>query len=93
MTIASESRSVSDELRDRAGAFVNSHVDMWVTVEDDGVLILAGGDAATLFQAAADWLRDGPDYAVASVGWERQEAEPAYALRLALRRPVGGDSA
>lgn len=87
MTIDSDSRSVSDELRDRAGAFVNSHVEMWVTVEEDGVLILAGGDPAELFQAAADWLREGPGYAVVSVGWERQETDPAHALRLALRRP------
>ncbi|MET9222628.1 hypothetical protein ACIOC1_14200 [Streptomyces sp. NPDC088197] len=92
MTIASDSQSVSDELRDRAGAFVNSHVDMWVTVEDDGVLILAGGDAAELFQAATDWLREGPSYTVASVGWARQETEPAYALRLVLRQPVGGEA-
>ncbi|WP_371477114.1 hypothetical protein [Kitasatospora sp. NBC_00315] len=82
-----EDMSVAEELRTRAGAFVNHHVDLWVAVEDDGTLILAGADPAVLFRAAADWLADGPAYTVAEVHWERQASEPALALRLRLERP------
>ncbi len=76
-----------EELRERAGAFVNSHVDLWVTVEDDGTLILAGQDPAPLFQAAADWLAEGPACTVVDTRWERGTAEPAYTLYLYLRPP------
>jgi hypothetical protein len=87
MTIADETPTLSDELRDRAGSFVNSHVDLWVAVEGDGVLALAGNEPVALFQAAADWLREGPDYVVADATWAYQTAEPACTLRLSLRRP------
>ncbi|WP_329128691.1 hypothetical protein OG552_00870 [Streptomyces sp. NBC_01476] len=88
MTIADESPTLSDELRDRAGSFVNSHVDLWVAVEDGGVLALAGNAPAAVFQAAADWLADGPGYEVTDATWAYQSAEPACTLRLALRRPA-----
>ncbi|MFC4031863.1 hypothetical protein ACFO3J_10265 [Streptomyces polygonati] len=87
MTIADETPPLADELRDRAGSFVNNHVDLWVAVEDDGVLALAGNDPAAVFQAAADWLRDGPDHLVTAAGWDFRTAEPACTLRLTLRRP------
>ncbi|MFI9102872.1 hypothetical protein ACIGXA_20355 [Streptomyces fildesensis] len=87
MTTDSGTATLVEELRERAGAFVNSHVDLWVTVEDDGTLILAGQDPAALFQAAADWLGDGPACAVVDTRWERGTAEPAHTLRLYLRPP------
>jgi hypothetical protein len=92
MTIADESPTLSDELRDRAGAFVNNHIDLWVAVEDGGVLALAANEPAALFQAAADWLRDGPDYAVTDAMWLHQEIEPACTLRLTLRHPAGDNA-
>ncbi len=87
MTTDLNSTSVADELRARAGAFVNHHVDLWVTVEEDGTLLLGGSDPAALFRAAAEWLTDGPAYTVADVHWERSRTEPALTLRLRLRRP------
>lgn len=89
MTIADESPTLSDELRNRAGSFVNSHVDLWVAVEDGGVLALAGNEPAAVFQAAADWLREGPDYVVADALWTYQTGEPSSTLRIALRHPDG----
>ncbi|WNI14111.1 hypothetical protein [Actinacidiphila sp. ITFR-21] len=91
MTIAEQSPTLSDELRDRAGSFVNSHVDLWVEVAEDGVLALAANRPAAVFQAAADWLTEGADYTVADASWLFQQAEPACTLRLALRRsaPAG----
>jgi hypothetical protein len=86
MTIADASPTLSDELRDRAGSFVNNHVDLYVAVEDGGVLALAGNDPAEVFQAAADWLRDGADCVVADAAWIHQRTEPACTLRLVLRR-------
>ncbi|MDJ0346508.1 hypothetical protein QMK19_39670 [Streptomyces sp. H10-C2] len=76
-----------EELRERAGAFVNTHVDLWVGAEDDGTLTLAGQDPAALFQAAADWLVDGPACTVVDTRWNRRTAEPAHTLRLYLRPP------
>jgi hypothetical protein len=87
MTMSSESPTLSEELRERAGAFVNSHVGLWVTVEDEGVLILAGNAPGALFEAAADWLKEGPDYAVAGAVWTRQPGEPGYVMRLTLGPP------
>ena len=94
MTMSSHSLPVSgpseltEELRERAGSFVNNHVGMWVTAEDDGVLVLGGNSPAELFEAAADWLKEGPAYEVAGAVWTRQVTEPAYVLRISLRRPV-----
>ncbi|WP_329500390.1 hypothetical protein [Kitasatospora herbaricolor] len=80
-----DGRTLAQALKDRAGAFVNSHVDLWVGVEPDATLVLAGNDAQALFQAAADWLADDPqDVDVVDVGWERQAAEPTQALRIRL---------
>ncbi len=87
MTTELNGSSVADELRGRAGAFVNHHVDLWVTVEDDGTLQLGGADPAALFRAAAEWLTGGPAYTVAGVEWEHGSGEPALTLRLRLRRP------
>ncbi|MCX5208665.1 hypothetical protein OG689_05050 [Kitasatospora sp. NBC_00240] len=78
-----DGRTLAQALKDRAGAFVNSHVDLWVGVEPDATLVLAGNDARALFQAAADWLADDP-HDVVDVGWERQQAEPTQALRIRL---------
>ncbi|GHH83981.1 hypothetical protein GCM10018781_72360 [Kitasatospora indigofera] len=78
-----DGRTLAQALKDRAGAFVNSHVDLWVGVEPDATLVLAGNDAQALFQAAADWLADDPQD-VLDVGWERQAAEPTQALRIRL---------
>ena len=80
--------SVATELRERAGVFVDEHVDLWVEVQDEGTLVLAGQDAAAVFAAAADWLREGPEYTVQDARWERRDTEPAYALRLLLCRPA-----
>nr|WSX76193.1 hypothetical protein OH826_21560 [Streptomyces sp. NBC_00899] len=85
MTDHLQSRSVAEELRERAGAFVNSHVDLWVTVEDDGTLVLAGESPKDLLQAAADWLAEGPEYAVTALDWRCQAGQPAYTARLTLR--------
>ncbi|MFI0897270.1 hypothetical protein [Streptomyces sp. NPDC020983] len=86
MTELAHSRSAAEELRERAGAFVNSHVDLWVAVEDDGTLVLAGQNPGDLLQAAADWLADDPRYAVPALVWSCGEQEPAYTARLTLRR-------
>ncbi|MFC7183336.1 hypothetical protein ACFQMG_27700 [Kitasatospora paranensis] len=80
-------RPVAEELRDRAGAFVNSHVDLWVAVEGEETLVLAGDDARALFQAAADWLGEGSRHEVADLRWTRQPATPTQALRLRLVPP------
>lgn len=85
MTDYLQSRSVAEELRERAGAFVNSHVDLWVTVEDDGTLVLAGENPKDLLQAAADWLAEDPEYAVTALDWRYQASQPAYTARLTLR--------
>lgn len=82
-----QNQSLAEELRERAGAFVNSHVDLWVAVEDDGSLVLAGNSPADVFQSAADWLNDGAAYTVAAASWHHQESEPAYTLRLTLLHP------
>jgi hypothetical protein len=84
MTIADENPTLADELRDRAGSFVNDHVDLWVAVEEDGVLALAGNEPSAVFQAAADWLREGPGHVVADAVWTYQAIEPACTLRLRL---------
>ncbi len=76
--------SVADELRERAGVFADKHVGLWVAVQGTGTLVLAGQDPAAVFAAAADWLREGPRYAVQDVSWERRDTEPVYALRLVL---------
>ena len=92
MSISQDSVAVG--LRERAGVFVDKHVDLWVTVEDEGALVLAGQDPVALFSAAADWLREEPHHTVQDVRWERRDTEPAYALRLLLSRPAaeGGDA-
>ena len=82
-----QNQSLAEKLRERAGAFVNSHVDLWVAVEDDGTLVLAGNSPADVFQSAADWLKDGVAYTVAAASWHHQAGEPAYTLRLILRHP------
>ncbi|NEA60821.1 hypothetical protein G3I60_43365 [Streptomyces sp. SID13666] len=87
MMIDSGTATLVEELRERAGAFVNSHVDLWVTVEDDGTLILAGQDPAALFQAAADWLEQGPACTVVDTRWGCGTTEPAFTLCLFLRPP------
>jgi hypothetical protein len=66
---------------------VNSHVDLWVAVEGEDTLALAGDDARALFQAAADWLGEGIRYEVADLRWTRQAATPTQALRLRLVPP------
>jgi hypothetical protein len=78
-------REIAQELRERAGSFVNSHVGLWVEVEDDGTLALSADDPVELFQAAVDWLADGPGYDVVDVGWQRRGNRPTCSLRLALR--------
>jgi hypothetical protein len=78
-------------LRERVASFVNDHVDLWVTVDDDGTLLLAGNDASALFRAAAEWLAE-PGCTVADVRWERRSREPAYALRLTLRPAADGQA-
>jgi hypothetical protein len=83
-----EQGSVAEKLRERAAVFVNEHVDLWVAVQGEGTLALAGQDPAAVFAAAADWLREGPHYTVQDVHWERRETEPTYALRLLLCHPV-----
>ena len=74
-------------LRERAGSFVNSHVGLWVEVEDDGTLALSADDAVELFQAALDWLTEDPSYEVVDVAWRRRETQPTRSLRLVLRDP------
>lgn len=86
------SLSVADELRERAGSFVNAHVGLWVAVEDDGTLVLAADSAADVFRAAADWLSEGEAYTVAGLTWHHQAGEPAYTARLALRRAGEADA-
>ena len=76
--------SVAVELRERAGVFVDKHVDLWVSVEGEGTLVLAAQEPDTVFAAAADWLREDPRYTVQDVLWQRQDGEPAHALRLML---------
>ena len=83
-----ELTELTEELRERAGSFVNSHVGMWVTVEDGGVLVLGGNSPAELLQAAADWLKEGPAYDVPDAVWTRQATEPGYVLRMRLRPPA-----
>jgi hypothetical protein len=83
-----EQGSVAEELRDRAGVFVDKHADLWVAVQGEGTLALAGQDPADVFAAAADWLREGPDYTVQDVSWERRDTEPVFALRLLLCHPA-----
>ncbi|MEW2516556.1 hypothetical protein [Actinacidiphila alni] len=85
MTSTEMPLSVTEELRARAGAFVNSHQDVWVTVEDGGELVMAADDPAVLMQAVADWLKEGPDYAVPLATWTTASAQPLYTLRLTLR--------
>lgn len=80
--------SVAEELRERAAVFVDKHVDLWVAVQGEGTLALAGQDPASVFAAAADWLREGPRYTVQDVSWERRDTEPVYALRLVLGHPA-----
>ncbi|MBC3840671.1 hypothetical protein GXW82_11580 [Streptacidiphilus sp. 4-A2] len=82
--------SVAEELRARAGVFVDKHVDLWVAVQDDGTLTLAGQDPVAVFAAAADWLREGPRYTVKDVRWEHRDAEPGNALQLLLCHPADG---
>lgn len=76
---------MAGELRERASSFVNNHIDLWVTVEDDGTLILAANDATALLRAAADWLGEDPDRTVADVRWECRATEPTHTMRLTLR--------
>ncbi len=90
MTIDQGTTAVADELRARTSAFVNHHVDLWVAVEGEGTLVLAGDDQAAIFRAAADWLADDPFFSVLDVRWERQDTAPTHTLRLVLRR--GGAS-
>ncbi|SFF77186.1 hypothetical protein SAMN05216251_12837 [Actinacidiphila alni] len=85
MTSTEMPLSVTEELRSRAGTFVNSHQDVWVTVEDDGELVMAADSPAVLMQAVADWLKEGPDYAVAAATWTTARTQPVYTLRLVLR--------
>jgi hypothetical protein len=75
-------------LRERAGSFVNSHVGLWVEVEDDGTLALSADDPAELFRAALDWLTDGSEYEVVDVAWQRRATQPTRSLRLVLRSPA-----
>jgi hypothetical protein len=89
MTVNSVDRvGLAEELREQAGVFVNQHVDVWVTVEDDGTLVLAAQDPVLLLRAAADWLDGGAAYEVVDARWQRQAVEPSQALRLTLRRPA-----
>ncbi|QMU70550.1 hypothetical protein [Streptacidiphilus sp. P02-A3a] len=76
---------MAEELRERASSFVNNHVDLWVTVEDDDTLVLAANDATALLRAAADWLGEDTDLTVADVHWECRSTEPTHTMRLALR--------
>ncbi len=76
---------MAEELRERASSFVNNHVDLWVTVDDDGTLALAANDATALLRAAADWLSEDPDRTVADVRWECRATEPTHTMRLTLR--------
>ncbi|QMU77099.1 hypothetical protein GXW83_16665 [Streptacidiphilus sp. PB12-B1b] len=84
MTQNPEGPAVAEALRERASSFVNNHVDLWVTVDDDGTLELAADDAVALLRAAADWLEEDPDQSVADLRWERRSSRPGYTLRLAL---------
>lgn len=82
-----------NELKERAGSFVNVHVGLWVAVEDDGTLVLAADSPQEVFQAAADWLAetDMDACAVAGVTWQRQTATPNYTARLSLCREGRAD--
>lgn len=79
---------IAQELRERAGSFVNSHVGLWVEVEDDGTLALSADDPAELFRAALDWLTDGSEYEVLDVAWQRRAIQPTRSLRLVLGSPA-----
>ncbi|MGW5355233.1 hypothetical protein ACWERV_32530 [Streptomyces sp. NPDC004031] len=92
MTGEAHDFSVADELRERAGAFVNTHVGLWVAVEDDGTLALAADSAVDVFRAAADWLAEGDAYTVTGLTWQQQADEPRYTARLALRRSGEADT-
>ena len=92
MTSELHNLSVADELRERAGTFVNAHVGLWVAVEDDGVLVLAADSAADIFQAAAEWLTEGNAYTVTGLIWQHRADEPRYTARLALRRSGEADT-
>ncbi|SEF55851.1 hypothetical protein SAMN05216223_101330 [Actinacidiphila yanglinensis] len=83
--------TLADELRERAGSFVNNHVGLWVAVEDDATLLLAANNPVDVFQAAADWLAEGDALTVTGLTWEVQAGEPAYAARLFLRRSGEAD--
>ncbi|MHA6757063.1 hypothetical protein ACXKR8_000660 [Streptacidiphilus sp. PAMC 29251] len=85
--------TVAQELRERAAAYVNNHMDLWVTADDDGTLVLAAQEPASLFQAAAEWLNQGPAYTVLDVRWHRQDTEPAHTLRISLTHPHHLDAA
>ncbi len=87
MTTGADGQAMAEELRETAAAFVNSHVDLWVGVEDDGTLVLAASEVADLFRAAADWLAEEDSrYEVLDVRWERRAEQPANVLRLRLGR-------
>ena len=93
MVVDRDGAVVAQELRERAAAFVNDHVDLWVTAEDDGTLVLAAAGPVPLFRAAAEWLSAEPAYAVVDLGWERQDTEPSHTLRLRLRHPKAEQTA
>lgn len=82
---------IAEELRQRAAAWVNAHVDVWVAVEGAGTLVLAGAEPAVLLRAGAEWLEAGPAYRVADVRWTpgagAAAGEPEWALRLDLELP------
>jgi hypothetical protein len=81
-----ESSGFADELKERAGAFVNDHVGLWVAVEGEGTLVLAANNPVDVFQAAADWLAEGDAVSVTGLTWQVQASEPTCTARLALRR-------
>jgi hypothetical protein len=78
---------IVEALRERASSFVNSHVGLWVEVEDDGTLALSADDPVELFRAAVDWLTEGSEYDVVDVSWQRSAVPPTRSLRLVLRNP------
>lgn len=81
---------MAEKLRERVSSFVNNHVDLWVTVENSGTLVLASNDPVALLRAAADWLAEDPEHTVTDGRWQSGPGEPGHTLRLALREAAAG---
>ncbi|GAA1928494.1 hypothetical protein [Streptantibioticus ferralitis] len=90
MTADRHGAAVTEELRHRAGTFVDGHAGSWVTVGDDGTLTLAGERQPSLVRAAAEWLEEDPTYTVVDVRLDHQAGEPTWTLGLRLHH-AGSD--